>query len=353
MGGGFDWDTTLTRLEAWWHGESLGRPAIQVTAPRDGVTPRPVPAPATLLDRWTDIGYVVESSIESVRCKYYGGEAFPTVFPNLGPDVTAAYMGCELVFGERTSWSVPNLPTWDGLASVRFDPENKWWRLTVEMTQALLDASNGEFIVGITDLHCAADTASAMRDPQQFCLDLVECPEEAKDLLAMVQPLFGFVYHYLAAMIRPVCGGTTTWLPAYSSQRYYPISNDFSCMVSPAMFDEFFLDSTIADAKLLDRVLYHLDGPDAIRHLDKLLAIPEIRGIQWVPGQREPSPLQWIPLLQRIQGAGRLLDMSMAPGDVLPLLDYLSPRGLLIHTACDSEDEARALLAAAEQRCRR
>ncbi|MHB0878090.1 MAG: hypothetical protein ACYC5O_18810, partial [Anaerolineae bacterium] len=286
-------------------------------------------------------------------------EAFPSMYPNLGPDVTAAYMGCDLVFGETTSWSVPNLPNWDGLAAVRFDPANEWWQRTVAMTQAMLDVSSsdanghGGFVVGITDLHTAADTAAAMRDPQQFCLDLIESPAQAKELLAMVQPLFGFVYHYLAAMVRPVCGGTSTWLPDFTAGRYYPISNDFSCMVSPGMFEEFFVDSTVADARLLDHVLYHLDGPDAIKHLDRLLEIPEIHGIQWVPGQREPSPLQWIPLLQRIQATGRRIDVSLDAAEVLPLLDYLSPRGLLLRTGCASEEEARALLAAAERRCSR
>ena len=348
-----DWHQALSRMEAWWAGESLGMPAIQVTAPRDGVTPRAVPAPATIEAQWTDIGYVIGRNLEAIRCRYYGGEAFPSMLPNLGPDVTTAYMGCDLVFGETMSWSVPNLPTWDGLPAVRFDPANRWWQLTVGMTQAMFDASRGEFVVGITDLHTAADTAAAMRDPRQFCLDLVESPEQAKQLLAMVQPLFGFVYHYLAAMVRPVSGGTTTWLPAFTRGRYYLLSNDFSCIVSPAVFDEFFAASTEADARFLDHVLYHLDGPDAIEHLDRLLEIPEIRGIQWVPGRWEPSPLQWIPLLQHIQAAGRLIDVSMDAAEVLPLLDYLSPRGLLIHTGCASEDEARALLTAAERRCSR
>ncbi|MHB0878126.1 MAG: hypothetical protein ACYC5O_18990, partial [Anaerolineae bacterium] len=115
-----DWREALARMEAWWAGECLGRPAIQVTAPRDGVTPRPVPAPDTIEAQWLDVGYVIESSLEAMRCRYYGGEAFPSMYPNLGPDVTAAYMGCDLVFGETTSWSVPNLPNWDGLAAVRF-----------------------------------------------------------------------------------------------------------------------------------------------------------------------------------------------------------------------------------------
>ncbi len=62
--------------------------------------------------------------------------------------------------------------------------------------------------------------------------------------------------------------------------RVHITSNDFSCMVSPAMMREFFLEITVEECRLADRNVYHLDGRNAIKHLDMLLKIPELHAIQ-------------------------------------------------------------------------
>ena len=100
-----DWPASARRLDAWWNREVIDRAVIQVTAPRDGVTPREIPAPPTLAERWTNVEYALDVAQERMRTTYYGGDAFPAYFPNLGPDVFAAYLGCPIEFGETTSWS--------------------------------------------------------------------------------------------------------------------------------------------------------------------------------------------------------------------------------------------------------
>ena len=59
-----------------------------------------------------------------------------------------------------------------------------------------------------------------------------------------------------------------------------------------------------------------LDGPDAIRHLDSLLSLPKLSGIQWIPGAGSPSVSEWIPLLKRIQKAGKLQHLICQKGEV-------------------------------------
>ena len=39
----------------------------------------------------------------------------------------------------------------------------------------------------------------------------------------------------------------------------------------------------------LDYTLYHLDGPDAIKHLDALMEIEELDALQWTPGAGKPD----------------------------------------------------------------
>ena len=58
---------------------------------------------------------------------------------------------------------------------------------------------------------------------------------------------------------------------------------------------------------------------------------------------------QWVPLLRRIQAAGKLLVADCEGSEVLPLLSQLRPEGLLLSTRCGSEEEADELLAQVER----
>jgi hypothetical protein len=50
----------------------------------------------------------------------------------------------------------------------------------------------------------------------------------------------------------------------------------------------------------MDRCLYHLDGPQALRYLDRLLEIPAVHAIQWVPGAGRDYWVDWISLVTGI-----------------------------------------------------
>jgi hypothetical protein len=54
--------------------------------------------------------------------------------------------------------------------------------------------------------------------------------------------------------------------------------------------------------------------------------------------------LVWVPLLKRIQQAGKLIHITVPANEVEPLLQELSPKGLMLDTYCSTEDEAEDLL---------
>jgi len=47
-------------------------------------------------------------------------------------------------------------------------------------------------------------------------------------------------------------------------------------------FDDFVAPELDELSSWLDHSLYHLDGPGALRHLERLLAIPELDCVQWM-----------------------------------------------------------------------
>ncbi len=332
-------------MEAWWEGEILDRPTIQVTAPKANPKPLPAKHHANLRDRWLDAGYVVECAAVNCANTYWGGEILPFFWPNLGPDVQAACMGVELEFGDETSWSKPVITDLDHLPPLEIDPDNTYTRTLLEMTRLSLEMGQGKFLTGHTDLHPDADLLAALRGPEQLCIDLATRPEKVQELVTRVRSSF-FTLYELQRNLMLSAGQTltTSWLPLFTGGRYYIPSNDFSCMISKKDFRRFFLPQIEEQAEWLDRSIYHLDGPGALRHLDSLLEIEALDAVQYVWGAGKGKATDWIPTFQRIQDAGKNLWIPIEPEELDTMMAALHPEGVMLAAWASNVEEADALI---------
>jgi hypothetical protein len=146
-------------------------------------------------------------------------------------------------------------------------------------------------------------------------------------------------------MIREAGMPATSWLPLVHDGTYYIPSNDFSCMISKKMFDEHFLPGIRQECKFYERSIYHLDGPDAIRHLDSLLDIPELDAIQWVFGTGNEGFARWRGLYQKIQAAKKGIWLSCTPSELTDVFESLKPEGVCFGdiSGVRTPDEAEAV----------
>ena len=343
-----DLSSALERIEAYWHHEDMGRPCIAVRAPQPNA--RPVPAPASLEQKWLDVDYRVRSALVSTANTYWGGEAIPMVMPNLGPDVFTGFLGAELEFHETTSWAVPFVHDWRDAPDLAFDPSNKWYGKMLELTRALAEAGEGKFLVGITDIHSGGDALAAMSGQETLALGLIDAPQNVRRAMDQVLAAWYPIYDGLFEACRGPELGSTSWLVAHSKGKFSALQCDFSCLISEPMFQEFLLPEIAAEAAHLDNSLYHLDGPLAIRHVEALCSIPQLDGIQWTPGAGQKPMREWAPLLRRIQELGKCVYVGAPYEEVIPLVERLDPSMLFIVTHARTPEDADALLRAAEDR---
>jgi hypothetical protein len=92
-------------------------------------------------------------------------------------------------------------------------------------------------------------------------------------------------------------------------------------------------------------VVYHVDGRGVARHLDHILAVPQINGIQWVQEMGEARPImQWVPLIKKIQAAGKGVIVDLQPDELEPFLDAVKPQGIFLWVGTEDEEEQRAIL---------
>lgn len=343
-----NFEKIATRFEEYWSRQNHDRPLLCIYAPSRKRKPMPA-FTGSLRERWLDTEYVLKSTRIRMENTYFAGEGYPHAFPNLGPDIFGAYFGCDLDFGESTSWAVSNITDLRQLDLSRLDENNIWWAKTIEMTEAMAEDARGDYLVGITDLHTGMDALVSLRGPEELCLDLFEQGELIEKQTMQLFDRFREVFEKLSQIIGKSQKGQTNWMGIYHPDRWYVTSCDFQGMISEAMMRRFVLPELCAELAYLGNSVFHLDGIGALRHLDCLLSLPELDGVQWVPGAGQAPATAWIDVLKRIQDAGKTVHIDVRPQDLPVLLEALRPEGMLYNVHCASADEADAVLATAER----
>ena len=341
------WEIIKKKYSDYWNRENHDRPIMYIHA---GIKHGHfMESPDNLEKRWLDTEDVVRRVKNNMQYASYAGEGYPYYMPNLGPDILGAILGCELILGAHTTWADHNVSDLSNLPVLRFNEKNKWWLKIEELTNAFAeDAKNGDYMVGLTDLHPGLDALAALRGSEALCYDLIDCPDEVHKRTNECYFVYKETLGRLFTILERYQKGSTHWMSIWHPNRWYNVSCDFMCVLSGEMFDDFVMPEIEKELAILDASMFHLDGEQAIRHLDKLLGMDKINGIQWVFGAGKPSASHWIPLLQRIQDAGKNIHIDVLPHEIKTLCENLRPEGLMFNISAASVDEANQMIKAAE-----
>ncbi len=338
------------RVEAWWNHEVIDRVVIQAQAP--GLN---IPSTAksqigmseqAIEDWFLKPEKVIPRQKEQLSDTFFGGEAFPVMFPVAGRIVaiTAAYLGCPLEFlTTDTVWAHPIIADWEDRPDFIIDPNNDIWIKSQQLLQAATDQSDGYYI-GVPDLNGPTEILARLRDTQTLALDFFDHPQHIKPALAELNQAW-YAYWKACTEITNQAGGYFFWMGIWSELPATDLQSDFSYMISTEMFDEYFLPFIAEQTEMVSRTIFHLDGPGSVRHLDSLLDLPHLNAIQWVPGAGTKPAVEWIELLKRIQDAGKLVYAYCEMDHVEKLIRELKPEGLmLVVEDCATQDQAEKLL---------
>ena len=104
-------EMAMKRIDAWYENQIIDRPPVRFIAHNAFLeTAKQDISNYTRQEKetwWFDAELQVDLFVRSIAGQRFHGETFPVFFPNLGPDVYAAFYGAQLIFGDVTSWSVP------------------------------------------------------------------------------------------------------------------------------------------------------------------------------------------------------------------------------------------------------
>lgn len=296
----------------WWRGQWWGM----------GSAPFPNSAEA--------IAEEVARDLESVICL---GDAWPRTWLNFGPGVAAAFLGGEVDPQPNTFWFLPgkwhDVPLRD--IKPEYIPDEPWWKAVSEITAACVARFGGDAQFGFTDLGGNMDVAASLRDTQKLLVDCIDDPEGVDALCAAITPLWLRYYDELHAIVKTAGRGTSPWASIWSPGRCYMLQSDFSYMISPEQFERWVVPDLVKCCRALDHSMYHLDGKGELPHLDLLLDIPELHGIQWVSGDGAPHCISkhWRWLFERVRGAGKLMQQWGSIEQVLELAKEFPLEGFI------------------------
>ncbi len=336
-----DFEQCMKRIYAWYKQEIIDRVPVRFSAHnaeysethflRDRTWP-------TLKDRWWDSEYQIELFEHLLEHSVYNAETFPVFWPNLGPEVYTAFYGVELEYREVTSYAIPNLRDWSQMDQIRLDFNNPYFRKIEEMTYTALERCQGKYLVGYTDLHPGLDCAAAFRDPQQFCIDLLLEPDKVKKLIDISTRDFQLIYNHFDSILKKHRQPSVTWMAIPSFGKMHIPSCDFGTMISPGQFEEFILEKIQNEIKPMTHNVFHLDGKGVARHIDSILAMPEINAIQWVQGVGDDLPImQWVPFIRKIQTAGKSVLIDLHLSELDPFMKEVNPKGIFLCINADPE----------------
>ena len=351
-----DFDTCMDRIYAWFEQRMLDRPPVRFH--RHNTEFEQIDdnlgSWGSLKERWFDAEYQVEQFKRGIRGMRFNAETFPIYWPNLGPDVYAAFLGAPLDYGETTSWSHPIVTDLRDLSPVRFDRNNEYYQGILNLTTIALRHADGQFIVGYTDLHPGIDCAAALRGSENLCMDFYDDPDGIPPLFEAAVKDFGSIFKEFHDLLKEHGQPSVSWMHVPSFETMHIPSADFSSLISADLFREYCVPIHHRETSLATHNVYHVDGPGVARHLDSILETDGINAVQWVQGVGDDYPImQWIDLINHVQDAGKSVIVDLDKDDLTEFTKVMDPRGLFLWIATEHEQEEHAIIKHLEEWAKR
>ena len=349
MFGHDDFSKVKKLWDDFWAGENK-RPLYAVAIPKNGAEAMPYPpylmgfggnyqAVADMLARW----------VESLE---FFGAAIPTYSLSFGADDFAAFCGADLKMGQNgdTSWSVHKLASLKG-AKIRFDKNSPWWQRLAEFRHVLKKTLGDSVLLTAPTLSAGLDGIAGLYGAENLLFDMIGDPEAVCDAVSQINAAYDDAVKACGELFEYEKYGSATRHGMYSSGIAGVPQCDISCMISPEMFEKFAIPCIEHEIGALDAAEYHLDGPDALKHLERLSQIPKLRVVQWVPGAGEAESQDWLGLYKRIVSLGKGLILGGDINGVANLQSELESKDIFFSVyGIASRSEAEDFLAEKEYR---
>lgn len=354
-----NWEQAKENFSSWWNREGL------VINQWSGVStenpPHEIIKPVPHIDSHLEEYYANADHRVQKNHAFMASLAFPADIPAttntyIGPGSLAMHLGSKPEFRKESVWYHPTMAEIDNpekLPPLKFDENEKWWKIQEETLRKSVKMGKGKYVVGCPDLIENIDCLASLRGQSNLFMDMVTRPDWVKEKISEINQAYFEVYDRIYEIIKLEDGGSVyEAYNIYGPGKTAKVQCDNATMFSPKMFDEMCAPALTEQCEWLDYSLYHLDGKEEFVHLDTLLSIDALDGIEWTPNANLPlggDPI-WFDLYRRILNAGKCVQVYMVwPHEIIPVLDAIGGKGVQILALFANEKQVEETLKKVEQ----
>ena len=264
----------------------------------------------------------------------------PALKPYLGIAEHTCFLGGEVSYGGNTSYHHPAINDINDWKRLRADINTPHYKALLEgMAYFKSKSASYDFYAALRGGDGPMDIANAVRG-NDLLYDFYDEPETVEELMAFCTGAADWTFKNQYPLASVVCGGyisgMTTWMPANSIGH---LSEDASCLCSPAMYEKFGLPYT---AKLLEPYDY------AMMHVHSLgrACLPLIAKMDKIGTYQlssDPNQPEAIDVYRQYEYLfeNKVVMLDMTPSQIKDSLGFLKGRKTIINIETESALEAQ------------
>jgi hypothetical protein len=308
-------DEAMRRLEAFWAGSSLGRPALYLTVQNENFAPIPWDGPADPKVRDWMPQWHARCAEMALTSRRYLAEAWPVAHHTFGSCLVLLPLlaGGDYHYDTGNAWIEEIGEDLFGRPMPRWNPQHPVVRMMDETMRLLADRTGGRGYVNPPVLGTEPLTAlSQLCGGERLCMELIERPALVHARRDALAEIYVQVAGHYRALLREQGQGemSSSWLHTVAPGMLEAVQCDFAVMLSGDMFREFVMPDLERATQAIEYPLYHLDGSSQLRFLDDLASLKKLRGIQWNPEPGAQGVLKWVDAFKQIRRRGLLLTFN-------------------------------------------
>ena len=330
--------------DAFWKHEIIDRPCVVIWANKSTTAAEP----AIIQPVMGDFMQTLARHQLYLDSHVFLGECIPGFRPGFGPDQMAGFFGAPITMGtesSNTSWSEKIIDDWSKFLPLQIASNSICFNRMKDFHLAAREYFKGKCLIYNIDLHSNVDALEGLRGSERLLFDMIDSPDVVVRAMGDVRKLYPFIFQTFYDLSSAKEYGTADrCLALYSREKYNIVSADFIALLSPDMMKQFVLPALEEEAAYLDNSCFHLDGPDALKHLDAICQMKDIDVIQWQPGSYNKPAFEWPEVIDKIQQAGKGAVLAGTPEQVKLIHGRFDPALLVYDVQADSEQEGLELL---------
>ncbi|MBQ0125259.1 MAG: hypothetical protein KBS59_02925 [Clostridiales bacterium] len=263
----------------------------------------------------------------------------PSVTAWFGIAEHTAWLGGKVDFSDITSYNHQILDNLDDIDTLKIDPDNVWFSRVGGGIKYLKEKWGDKIFPRLRGADAPSDIANIVRGGDLF-YDVYDDPDAVRKLADFCADGMKYYFSRQQQAAGQLCGGYITgfdiWLPGNSVGQ---ISEDASCMMSPQMYNDIFLDALKKSVDGYDHVMMHTHSLGAV-HLPTFASIKNISVLEI---SSDPNAERAVEIWRKYKDVLRDKIVIVAPtfDELKNNLDLISSYRNIIWYYAKTKDEAR------------